>query len=55
MVSATIGRLNYHAIDNSDVEVHSSEFPVEFNSESVPDPGTTPIKPFDDYGMEHLL
>ena len=35
-------------IDNYDVEVHPSEFTVEFNSESVPDLDTTPIKSIDD-------
>ena len=39
-----MGRLNPHYIDNGDVEVHPSEFEVEFNSESVPDPYTNPIK-----------
>ena len=39
-----MGRLNHHAIDNCDVEVNPSEFPVEFNYESVTDPDTTPIK-----------
>ena len=28
VVSDIIGRLNHHAIDNGDVEVHPSEFPV---------------------------
>ena len=37
------------------VEFHPSEFPVEFNSESVPDPETTPIKSIDDDEMDHLL
>ena len=35
VVSAIIGRLTHHAIDNGDVKVHSSDFPVGFNSESV--------------------
>ena len=48
VVSAIVGRLNHHAMDNGDVEIHPSEFPVEFNSESVPDPDTTPIKSIDD-------
>ena len=43
-----MGRLNHHAIDNGDVEFHLSDFPVEFNSESIPDPDTTPIKSIDD-------
>ena len=54
MVSAIMGRLNNHAIDNGDVEVHPSEFPVEFNSGYVTDPDTTPIKSIDDDEMDHL-
>ena len=42
------GGLNHHAINNGDIEVHPSMFPVEFNSESVPDTDTTPIKSIDD-------
>ena len=44
VVSAIMGILNLHAIDNDDVKVHSSDFPVEFHSELVPDPDTNPIK-----------
>ena len=44
LVSDIIGRINHHTIDNGDVEVHPSEFPIEFDSESVPDPDTTLIK-----------
>ena len=40
VVSYIMGRPNHHAIDNGDVGVYPSEFPVEFNSESVPDPET---------------
>ena len=50
-----MGRLNHNAIDNVDVEVHPSDFQVESGSESVTDPGTTPIKSIDDYEMDHLL
>ena len=39
-----MGRLNHHAIYDGGVEVHPSEYPFESNSESVPDPDTTPIK-----------
>ena len=42
-------------ISNGDVEVQPSEFPIEYNSESVPDPYTTPIKSIDDDEMDHLL
>ena len=31
-------RLNNHTIDIGDVNGHTSDFPVEFNYESVPDP-----------------
>ena len=43
-----MGILNHHSIDNGDVEFHPLEFPFESNSESVPDPDTTPIKSIDD-------
>ena len=50
-----MGRLNHHAIDNGDVKVPISEFPVELNLESVPYPNTTPIKAFDDDEMDNIL
>ena len=55
MVSDITGKMNNHAIDNGDAEVHTSECPVEFNSESITDTDTTPIKPIDNYDMDHLL
>ena len=55
VVSYIMGRINNHAIDNGDVKVHTSYFPVEFNSESVPDTDTPPIKSIDDYEIYHLL
>ena len=55
MVSAIIVRFNHHAIDNGDVEVHSSKFPVEFNSEYITYPDINPIKSIDDDEMDHLL
>ena len=55
VVSAIMGRLNHHAIDNSDVEVHPSDFPVGFISESVPDPDTTTIKSINYYEMDHIM
>ena len=48
-------RLNHHTIDHVDVEVYPSEFPVESNSESVPDLETTLIKSIDDDEMDHIL
>ena len=48
-------RLNNHAINNGDVGFHPSYFLVEFNSESVPDPYTTPIKSTDYDKMKYLL
>ena len=48
-------RLNHCTIDNGDVEINSSEFPVEFKYESVPYPDTTPTKSVDDGEIDHLL
>ena len=50
-----MGRLNHHAIYDGDVEIKPSEFPVEYSSESVPDPDTTPTKPIDYDEMDYLL
>ena len=50
-----MGRLNHHAIDNSDVKVFTSDFPVESNSESVPYPENTFIKSIDNDEMDNLL
>ena len=50
-----MGIINHHTIDNGDIEVHPSYFPVESNSESVLDLDTTPIKLIDDDEMDHLL
>ena len=55
VVSDIIGIFNHHVIDNGDVEVHPSESPVEYNSESVPDKYTTPIKSIDEDEMDHIL
>ena len=55
VVSAIMGGLNHHAIDNGDVEVHPSEFTVKSNSESIPDPDTTPIKSIFDDEIDHIL
>ena len=50
-----MGILNHHAIYNGDDKIHTSAFPFEFNSVSVPDPDTNPIKSIDDDEMDHLL
>ena len=55
MISAIMEKLNHHAIDNGDVKIPTSDFPVESSYDSVPDPDTTPIKSIDDDGMDHLL
>ena len=52
MVSAIVGRLNDHAIDNGDI---TSDVPFDSNYDSVPDPDTTPIKSINDDEMDHLL
>ena len=44
VVSYIMWIFNHRVIDNGDVDVHPSEFPVKSNSESVPDLDTTPIK-----------
>ena len=44
VISAIMGRLNHHVIDNDDVKVPTSELPIESHYESVPDPDTTLIK-----------
>ena len=48
-------RLDHHSIDNSDVEVHPSDFPFESKYESVIDPDTTLIKSIYDDEMDHIL
>ena len=48
-------KLNHHAIDNGDVKILTSEFPVESNSESVPYPYTTPIESIYDDLIDHIL
>ena len=53
--STIMGILNHQAVDNGGVEVYLSEFPVEFDSESVPDLDTTPIKSIDDDEMDNFL
>ena len=52
VVSAIMGKLNHHAIDNGDI---TSDIPVEYSYESVPDPDSTPIKSIDYDEMDHLL
>ena len=53
--SAITGKLNHHAIDNSDVKLSPLYFQVEFNYESIPDPDTAPIKSNNDCKIDHLL
>ena len=50
-----MGRLDHPDMYNGDVKVDPSEFPFEYNSESVPNPYTNPIKTIDDDIMDHLL
>ena len=47
MVSAIMGKLNHHAIDNG--------VPVDSSYDYIPDPDTPPIKSIDDDEMDHLL
>ena len=48
MVSTIMVKLDHHAIDNGDVEVHPSEYLFETNSEYVPYPYTALIKSIND-------
>ena len=50
-----MGKLNHHTIYNGDIKIPNSDFPVESNSGSVPDPDTTLIKSIDGDVMNHLL
>ena len=43
VISAIMGKLNHHAINNGDIQIPTSDVPVESNYDSVPDPDTTPI------------
>ena len=52
VVSAIMGKLNHHAIDNGDI---TSDDPAESSYDSVPYPDTPPIKYIDDDEMDHLL
>ena len=54
VISAIMGKLNHHVIENGDFKIPTSDFPVESNYDSVPDPDTTPIKSIDDDEMDHL-
>ena len=49
LILAIMGKLNCHAIDNGDVQIPTSEVPVESNYESVTDTYTTLIKSIYDY------
>ena len=55
VISAIMGKLNHHAIDNGDVKIPTPEFPVESNSESVTYPETNPIQSIDDDEMDYIL
>ena len=52
VLSAIMGKMNHHAIDNGDI---TSDDPVESSYDSVPYPETTPIKCIDDDEMNNLL
>ena len=55
VISAIMRKLNHHAIDNGDVKIPTSEFPVEYNSESFPYTDTILIKSNDDDERDNLL
>ena len=55
VVSAIMGRLNYHYVDNDNAGVYPSEYPFEYTSSFVPYPGNTLIKLIDDNEIDQLL
>ena len=55
MVLDIMWRLNYNYIDNGNVEVYPSEYILEFNADSIPDPVFPLIKLIDDDKMDHIL
>ena len=55
VVSAIMGRLSHHAVDNGNLEVYPSYHPSEYPSDSVPEPDSTTIKSIDDDKMYQLL
>ena len=55
VISAIMGKLNHHAIDNGNVKIPTSDVPFESNCDSVPYSDTTPIKSIDDDEIDHLL
>ena len=50
-----MGKLNHRAIYNGDIQIPTSDVPVESKYYSVHYPETTPIKSIDDDEMDHLL
>ena len=48
VISAIMGKLSHHAIDNGDVKITTSDVQVESNNDLVPDPYTIPIKSIDE-------
>ena len=55
MVLAIMERLNNRAVDNDDVEVYPSDYPLEYSSDYISKLDNTPIKSIDDDEMYQLL
>ena len=55
VISAIMGVLNHHAVDNGDVNVYTSDYPLESNSEYVTDLYKTPIKSIYDDEMDQIF
>ena len=47
--------LNHHSIDHGDVEIHTSNYLLEYTSGSVTDPDNTSIKSINNDKMDKLL
>ena len=54
VVLSIMGRLNYHAVDNGDVEVYTSDYPLESTSVYVTYTDNNSIKSVYDDEMYHI-
>ena len=55
VVSDITGRLNNNEVDNGGVEVYLLYYPLEYTSDSVPDPDNTPINSIGDDELGKIM
>ena len=58
VVLAIMGRLNRHVVDNGDVDVYTTWYPLEYTSNYIPEPYNNTIKSTYDclmYGLFYLF